>query len=68
MLDWCIPLSFENPKISGIYDAEIIADGIAVSAPVFWNFFTQESENDDTEIVELGVKSIVGDVFMHEAP
>ena len=61
-------LSFENPKIGRIYDAEVIADGIGVGAPVFWNFVTQESENGVTEIVELGVTSIMGDVFMHEAP
>jgi len=38
-----IPLRFENPKIFRVYDAEVIGDGIAIGAPVSWDFIAQEA-------------------------
>src|ERR1039458_2019246 len=63
-----IHLRLENPKIGRIDDAEVIRDRIAVSAPVFGDGVAQEAENGGAEIVERWVTSVVGDVFVHQAP
>ena len=63
-----ILLRLENPKIGGIYDAEVIGDGIAIGLPVFGDLVAQEAEHGVTELIELWVAAIVCDVFVHQTP
>ena len=63
-----ILLRFENPKIGGIDDAEVVGDGIAVKMPVVRHFDAQEGQHGGAEFVEPSVTSVVGDIFVHQAP
>jgi hypothetical protein len=63
-----IPRSGQNPKSLGEIDTEVIRPMIAIGVPFSGHLLAQEGEDRRFEIGECGVTSIVGDMFVHQAP
>src|SRR5947207_11006161 len=63
-----IPLRPENPKIGGVYNAEVVGDRIAEDGPVFRHLLPQEMQNGSAEVIVGRMGAVVGHVSMHQSP
>src|SRR5437588_12903770 len=63
-----IPLRPENPKIGGVYNAEVVGDRIAEDGPVFRHLLPQEMQNGSAEVIVGRMGTVVGHVSMHQSP